>query len=147
MISGRSSNGKPLSILLVEDDDGDAFAIQRAFQKSQIANDMQRACDGVEAMEMLTGTNGREKVSSPYVLLVDINMPRMSGIEFVKALREDEALRRSVVFIFTTSNRREDKAAAYSYNVAGYIVKSTDGWDFQDLLKLLDCFWHIVDLP
>lgn len=138
---------KPLNILLVEDDDGDAKAVQRAFQKAKIANPMVRAVDGLEALDILKGTNGKEKLLQPYMLLVDLNMPRMNGIQFVKALREDHGLRHSIAFILTTSKREEDKMAAYDLNVAGYIVKSTAGQDFLNLVSLVDCYWRIVEMP
>jgi CheY-like chemotaxis protein len=139
--------GRPLNVLLVEDDDGDAKAVQRAFQKAKIANQIVRAVDGVEALDMLKGTNGKAKTSPPYVLLVDLNMPRMNGIQFVEALRADENLRHSIAFILTTSKRDEDKIAAYDLNVAGYIVKATAGDDFLNLVNLMDHYWRIVELP
>ena len=140
-------NAKPLNILLVEDDDGDAMAVQRAFKKSKIANPILRAVDGIDALEMLRGENGKTKAPNPYLLLVDLNMPRMNGIQFVKALREDKDLRHSVAFMLTTSKREEDKLAAYELNVAGYIVKATAGQDFLNLTSLVDCYWRIVELP
>ena len=140
-------HSKPLNILLVEDDDGDAKAVQRAFQKAKIANPIMRAVDGVEALEMLRGANGRVKLLSPYLLLVDLNLPRMNGIQFIQALRQDEELRHSIVFVLTTSKRDEDKFAAYDLNVAGYILKETAGRDFLNLVSLLDCYWRIVELP
>jgi len=140
-------DSKPLSILLVEDDDGDAKAVQRAFHKAKIANQMVRALDGIEALEMLHGSNGKAKLSSPYLLLVDLNMPRMNGIQLVQALRADQDLRHSLVFILTTSKREEDKIAAYDLNVAGYIVKETAGHDFLNLASLVNCYWRIVEIP
>jgi CheY-like chemotaxis protein len=141
------TDGKPLNILLVEDDDGDAKALQRAFRTAKIANPILRAVDGIEALEILKGTNGRAKAPSPLLLLVDINMPRMNGLQFVQALRQDDDLRHFVVFILTTSKREEDKMAAYDLNVAGYIVKATAGQDFLNLVNLVDCYWRLVELP
>jgi CheY-like chemotaxis protein len=143
----RTHDVNPLNILLVEDDDGDAKAVQRAFQKAKIANPIIRAVDGVEALDMLRGTNGKAKPPSPFILLVDLNMPRMNGIQLVKILREDKDLRHSIAFILTTSRSDEDKFAAYDLNVAGYIVKSTAGQDFLNLVTLLDCYWRIVEMP
>ena len=142
-----TANSRPLNILLVEDDDGDAKAVQRAFQKAKIANPILRAVDGLEALDILKGSNGKAKLPPPYMLLVDLNMPRMSGIQFVKALREDDELRHSIAFILTTSKREEDKTAAYDLNVAGYIVKATAGQDFLNLVSLVDCYWRIVEMP
>ena len=142
-----TANSRPLNILLVEDDDGDAKAVHRAFQKAKIANPILRAVDGLEALDILKGASGKTKLPPPYMLLVDLNMPRMSGIQFVKALREDDELRHSIAFILTTSKREEDKTAAYDLNVAGYIVKATAGQDFLNLVSLVDCYWRIVEMP
>jgi CheY-like chemotaxis protein len=140
-------NNTPLNILLVDDDDGDAKAVERSFRKAKIANPLTRAVDGMEALEMLRGTNGKTKLPSPCVMLVDLNMPRINGIQFIQALRADKALHRSVVFVLTTSKRDEDKLAAYELNVAGYILKATAGADFMNLVNLVECYWRIVELP
>jgi CheY-like chemotaxis protein len=147
MTISATTDGRSLNILLVEDDDGDARAVQRAFQKAKIANPIVRAVDGIEALDVLRGSNGKEKLPSPNLLLVDINMPRMNGIQLVKAMREDQGLRQTVAFILTTSKRDEDKMAAYELNVAGYILKSTAGQDFLNLVGLVDAYWRIVELP
>lgn len=137
---------KPLQIILVEDDDGDAKAVKRAFKKSKIANPIIRVEDGIEALELLRGEKA-EKIQKPYVLLVDLNMPRMDGIELIQTIRKDPKLKQTVIFVLTTSKRDEDKNAAYDCNVAGYIVKVTAGRDFLNLFSLLDNFWRIVELP
>jgi CheY-like chemotaxis protein len=142
-----TTSSLPLNILLVEDDDGDARAVQRAFQKAKIANPIVRAVDGIEALDILRGTNGKAKLPAPNLMLVDINMPRMNGIQLVKAMREDKSLRQTVAFVVTTSKRDEDKIAAYDLNVAGYILKSTAGQDFLNLVGLVDAYWRIVELP
>ena len=139
--------GNPLSILLVEDDDGDAMAIRRAFRTMNVANQIARAVDGIEALDMLKGTNGKTKISPPFILLVDINMPRMNGIQFIEAVRADEDLQRSIAFVLTTSKRDADKIAAYNLNVAGYIVKETAGRDFLSLTGLIESYWRIVEMP
>jgi CheY-like chemotaxis protein len=138
---------RTLNILLVEDDDGDARALQRAFQKAKIANPIRRALDGLEALDILKGQNGQTKLAHPYLLLVDLNMPRMNGLQFVQALRADEELRQSIVFILTTSKRDEDKTAVYDLNVTGYIVKATAGLDFLNVVSLMDCYWRVVEMP
>ena len=147
MSADQMANSRPLSVLLVEDDDGDAKAIERAFQKAKIANPIIRAVDGLEALEMLRGGNGKAKPPSPYLLLVDLNMPRMNGIQLVRALREDADLKHTIAFILTTSNREEDKLAAYDLNVAGYIVKATAGYDLLHLIALIDSYWRVVEIP
>jgi CheY-like chemotaxis protein len=136
-----------MKILLVEDDDGDAKAVIRAFSKANIGNPIIRAQDGVEALAYLTGEGRSALARPPILLLVDLNMPRMNGIEFVRALRAHPDLRRTVVFLLTTSKREEDMAAAYDLNVAGYIVKQNAGVDFLNLVGIIDSFWKIVELP
>jgi CheY-like chemotaxis protein len=138
---------RPVNIVLVEDDDGDAKAVRRAFQKAKIANPFVRAVDGLDALDILRGANGKAKVESPYLLLVDLNMPRMGGIQLIRALRADEQLRQSIAFILSTSSSDADKEAAYDLHVAGYIVKATAGQDFLNLADLVDCYWRIVELP
>ncbi len=140
-------NLNPLNILLVEDDDGDAKAVQRAFQKAKIANPIQRAVDGMEALDILKGRNGHAPLPSPNIVITDLNMPRMSGIQLLTAVREDAELHRSIVFILTTSKRDEDRFAGYDHNVAGYILKATAGHDFLNLISLMDCYWRIVEMP
>lgn len=136
-----------VNILLLEDDDGDAKAIQRALRKAKVANPITRAIDGVEALEILEGNNGRDKLPGPHLLLVDINMPRMDGIEFLTALRSNNELKRSIAFVLTTSARDEDVIAAYDLNVAGYVLKDNAGGDFLKLIELLDCYWRVVKFP
>lgn len=138
---------KPLNILLAEDDDGDAKAVQRAFLKANIGNTIVRAVDGVEALEVLRGSNGKTRPPFPYILVTDLNMPRMNGIELVQTIRDDQHLKHSIVFILTTSKRQEDMSAVYDRNVAGYIVKATAGQDFRELVKLMDCYRSLVELP
>lgn len=142
-----AGSSKLLNILLLEDDDGDAKALERAFQKARITNPIVRATDGIQALDMLNGVDGAIKPPSPRIFLVDLNMPRMDGIHFVQALRADAALRHSIVFILTTSQRDEDKKAAYDLNVAGYISKATAAQDFLNLVQLMGCYNQIVELP
>ncbi len=140
---------KPLNILLAEDDDGDAKAVQRSFLKARIGNPIVRAVDGRDALDMLKGLHGKTRIPSPRIVIADLNMPRLNGIQLVKAIREDadEEVRNSIVFILTTSSRVEDKSAVYEHKVAGYIVKATAGQDFLELVKLMDCYGRLVELP
>jgi CheY-like chemotaxis protein len=140
-------DGKPDNILLVEDDGGDAKAVRSAFAKANIAHQILRAVDGVAALDMMPGTAGKTKLPSPYVMLVDLNLPRMNGIQLVKALRADGNLGHVIVFVLSTSSREEDKMAAYDLNVAGYILKATAGRDFLNLVDLMGCYGRIVEFP
>lgn len=134
---------KHVTILLVEDDDVDAKSVKRAFQKLKIINPIVRAKDGAIALELLKeGT-----ASKPYIMLLDLNMPRMGGLELLTELRKDEDLKNSIVFVLTTSKDDEDKLAAYDQNIAGYIVKEKLQHGFDELVKLLDHYWRLVELP
>lgn len=136
-------NYKHATILLVEDDDIDAMIVERAFKKLRIVNPIVRAKDGILALELLRSTT----VSRPYIILLDLNMPRMGGLEMLEELRGDKNLTNNVVFVLTTSKDDEDKFAAYSQNIAGYILKESLQDGFDDLVKLLDHYWRIVELP
>ncbi len=134
-------------ILLIEDDLVDAEAIQRAFRQQKIANPFTVVPDGIEALKVLRGESGCEPLPRPYLILLDLNMPRMNGIEFLRELRADPALHRSIVFVLTTSNSDEDRFEAYNGHVAGYILKSRAGEDFLEVTKLLRSYWRIIEFP
>ena len=138
---------KPVTILLVEDDDADAKAVRRAFRMAHVPNPIRRAVDGLEALEILKGEGGVDKLGRPYLLLTDLNMPRLNGVEFIRSIREDLNLRDTIVFMLTTSNREEDRAACYGLHVAGYILKETAGADFTDLVSMLEAFSRVVEMP
>lgn len=136
-----------IHILLVEDDEVDAEAVVRAFRKQKIANPFTIVPDGIEAFNALRGEGGQQRLPRPYLILLDINMPRMNGVEFLQTLRQDEELKQSIVFVITTSNRDEDVVAAYNEQIAGYILKSRVGEDFVNLIAMLDMYWRIVEFP
>lgn len=136
-----------VNVLLVEDDEIDVEAVRRAFHERRILNPITIARDGIEALEILRGENGKEPIASPFLILLDINMPRMNGFEFLDVLRADEDLCKSVVFVLTTSTDDEDKMRAYAKHVAGYIVKSKAGAGFLDAVSMLDHYWRVVELP
>ncbi|HMN31671.1 MAG TPA: response regulator [Caldilineaceae bacterium] len=139
--------GRMIQVLLVEDDEVEAEAILRAVRKHQLPLSITIATDGLEALNLLkTGQSGALPLH-PHITLLDLNMPRMTGLEFLDAIRQDAGLRRSIVFVLTTSNRDEDKIAAYDRNVAGYLVKSRLGDDFSRLTDLLDIYWQVVEFP
>jgi CheY-like chemotaxis protein len=141
--SGFGQHFKTISLLIVDDDDIDATALRRALHKLKLLNPLYRAKDGVEALELLR--NG--EVPSPYIILLDINMPRMNGIEFLEVLRADPNLTHSVVFILTTSKSDEDILAAYREHVAGYLLKQRMDSDFLQVVGLLDHYWRVIELP
>lgn len=134
---------KTVKILLVEDDDIDAMSVERSLKKMRLLNPLIRATDGAEALELLQSG----KVSKPYIILLDINLPKMNGLEFLKKLREDKTLKDSIVFVLTTSSTEEEITAAYRNHVAGYIVKTKLNQDFTQLIGFLDHYWRLVEMP
>lgn len=136
-----------VTFLLIEDDDVDVMYLQRTFRQMGIANQLVVANDGIEALEMLRGENGYDPIPKPYIILLDLNMPRMNGTEFLTELRKDPEIKHSVVFVLTTSDDEQDKINAYENHVAGYIVKSEAGQTFQPALEMLDRYWRVVELP
>jgi CheY-like chemotaxis protein len=134
-------------LLHVEDDDICQIMMSRAFKKAKIANPIIGAHDGFEALDMLRGTNGQERFPRPYLILLDLNMPRMGGIEFLEELRKDEDLRKSIVFVLTTSDADKDKVEAYNLGVAGYLLKSNPADAFLEATALLDTYWRVVEFP
>ncbi|MCH4292853.1 response regulator [Shewanella sp. 3B26] len=130
-------------LFLVDDDDVDYMAVERAMQKMRLLNPLVRARDGQTALEMLRSG----EVQGAFIILLDLNMPRMNGLEFLAALRADPHLSSSVVFVLTTSRSDEDKVAAYSFNVAGYLVKHNINEEFSNIINMLDGYWRIVELP
>jgi CheY-like chemotaxis protein len=135
----RSS--KPVTILLVEDDEIDVKALKWAFDKLKIANPLLIARDGVEAWEML------KELPRPYLVITDINMPRMNGIELLRKIRDSEHCHDAIVFMLTTSNDEQDKIDAYDLNVAGYMLKTDMGTSFTRAISLIDNYWKVVEFP
>jgi len=133
-----------LNILLVEDDAVDVMNVQRAFRKNNIVNPLFVASNGLEALEMLR--NGSVPRARRIVLL-DLNMPRMNGIEFLQELRRDPELAGTPVVVLTTSSADRDRTDAFKLNVAGYLVKPVKFADFCELMATLNKYWSLVELP
>jgi len=133
--------------LLVEDNDLDVEKITRGFMRLKIGNNIVRAKNGYEALDIVRGTNGETKLEAPYIILLDLNMPKMNGLEFLEALRADESIAHSPVIILTTSDRQQDIESAYSHNVCGYIVKPVKIQQMFETLSALNMFWNLCELP
>ncbi len=138
---------KAITFLVVDDDEVDVKVVKRAFKALKLANPVRTARDGIEALEVLRGENGQERLAAPYLILLDINMPRMNGIEFLQALREDDALKSSIVFVLTTSRSEQDRDRAYRYNIAGYILKDNVSGSFMGAMDMLDHYWRMIEFP
>ena len=133
-----------LNILLVEDDDVDVMNVRRAFQKNNIANPLFVAANGVDALQQLReGKIPRDR----RIILLDLNMPQMNGIEFLRELRADAELKLTPVIVLTTSNDERDRIEAYNLNVAGYLLKPVTFSNFCETMAALNKYWALVELP
>jgi CheY-like chemotaxis protein len=135
---------KMLNILLVEDDQVDVMNVKRAFEKNRIANPLFVAGNGVEALELL---RSKQIPGERRIVLLDLNMPRMNGLEFLRELRADQGLQSTVVVVLTTSNDERDKIDAYNLNVAGYLLKPVTFVNFVEVMAALNKYWTLVELP
>lgn len=136
-------NYKEVTLLIVDDDDIDAIALERALRKLRLLNTVHRARDGQEALNLLRSG----VIPAPYIILLDLNMPRMNGLEFLQVLRTDPELTHAVVFVLTTSKSDEDLVAAYREHVAGYVLKQHMDRDFLEVIGLIEHYWRLVELP
>jgi CheY-like chemotaxis protein len=138
---------RSVSFLLVDDDEVDVSAVRRAFRKAHNAHPLVVAADGVEALDHLRGTGGKPRLASPYVILLDLHMPRMSGREFLQELRDDPDHCDAVVFALTSSKDERQKDDIYGFKVAGYFVKSGEMDDFVELARMLKLYGQLAELP
>ena len=140
---------KMLNILLVEDDDLDVINVQRAFKKNKISNPLYVAGNGLEALDLLRGVDGEPPTvpSERRLILLDLNMPKMNGIEFLRELRADPALALTPVIVLTTSGEDRDKVEAYNLSVAGYILKPVTLAHFIETIATLNKYWTLSEVP
>jgi len=133
-----------LNILLVEDDEVDVMNVRRAFERNNVSNPLYVAGNGLEALEML---RGNEVPKERRLVLLDLNMPKMNGIEFLQELRADPELSSLPVVVLTTSNDDQDKIDAYNLNVAGYLLKPVTFSNFCERMATLNKYWTLVEMP
>jgi CheY-like chemotaxis protein len=139
---------KPTSVLLVDDDEVDVMTVKRAFKKNNITNPLYVAANGVEALAMLRGNELPKLLPGQRrLILLDLNMPKMGGIEFLRELRADPELRPLPVIVLTTSNEEKDKVEAYNLNVAGYIIKPVTFSNFVETVATLNKYWTLSEMP
>ena len=143
----RLPDKKAVHVVLIDDDEVDVEAVVRSFRLHGMANPITTFRNGAEALHAMRGRFGSELGATPFLILLDLNMPMMNGIEFLDAIRGDPGLRRTIVFALTTSDTDEDKRAAYERHVAGYLVKSHLGVSYSALTQMLDNYWRIVEFP
>jgi len=134
-------NSKP--ILLVEDDEVDTMTVQRALKDLKVTNELVHRINGEEALKYLRA----EDSQMPCVVLLDLNMPKMNGVEFLKISKEDEKLKKLPVVVLTTSKEEHDIVESFELSVAGYIVKPVDYKRFVEAIRAIDLYWTLSELP
>ncbi|MGD1851915.1 MAG: response regulator [Cyanophyceae cyanobacterium] len=138
---------RSLNVLLVEDDKVDVMNIRRAFAKNDFESSLHVAENGLEALSLLRNEEESSVPSKRLLILLDLNMPKMGGIEFLDALRHDDSLKKIPVIVLTTSNEERDRIEAYKFNVAGYIVKPVTFSKFLSVTKALNEYWSLCEMP
>lgn len=130
-------------ILIVDDDIVDAMTIKRALKDIKVSNRIDTAGNGEEALELLR--DGSRK--RPCIILLDLNMPKMNGIEFLKIVKEDSALKMIPVIVLTTSQEEKDRMESFMNSAAGYMIKPVDYLQFVETMKTIDLYWSLSELP
>lgn len=131
------------TILLVEDDQVDAMTVRRAMKVIKLTNPLEVTEDGEQALAHLKEPGQQ----LPGLILLDLNMPRMGGIEFLKIVKRDAILKRIPVVVLTTSSEERDRIDAYNLGVAGYIVKPVDYLKFVEAVRVIDMYWTLCESP
>lgn len=133
-------HGKP--ILLVDDDRVDVMTTKRALKDINVTNPVYTAGNGEEALKLLRDG----KTEKPGVILLDLNMPRMNGVEFLRVIKNDAYLKRIPVVVLTTSKEEEDKVESFSLGVAGYMIKPVDYIKFVEIIRTINMYWTLSEL-
>jgi two-component system response regulator len=138
------------TILLVEDNNDDAELTVRAFNRAKVKNPLVRARDGQEALDYLFGRGayaGRDVSELPVVTLLDINMPKINGLDVLKAIRADERTRHLPVVVLTSSNEDKDRLSAYTNFANSYVIKPVDYDQFVTAASQLGLYWMVLNTP
>ncbi len=130
-------------ILLVEDDVVDVMTVERALKELGITNELKKSCNGEEALDYLREADNEK----PCLIFLDLNMPRMSGLEFLEIIKQDDDLKSIPVVVLTTSKEESDKMASFKCSVAGYMVKPVDYDEFIEVVRTLDEYWTTSEMP
>jgi CheY-like chemotaxis protein len=130
------------AVLLVEDDVVDQMNVKQAFRDVKILNKLNIAVNGLEALNFL-----RTGSELPCLILLDLNMPKMNGIEFLQELRKDEKIGALPVVVLTTSREDRDRVESFKLNVAGYMIKPVDYQQFVNVIRTIDLYWTLSELP
>lgn len=132
---------KPM--LLVEDDSVDVMMVKRALKNLNVKNPLVHTSNGKEAIEYLTNADNKK----PCIIILDLNMPEMNGVEFLKIIKADDALKNIPVVVLTTSQDAKDKFDTFELSIAGYIVKPADYKKFVEAMRTIDVYWTLSELP
>jgi len=130
-------------ILLVEDDRVDAMTVKRALKDIHVMNRLDITSNGEEALDYLSRCEG----SMPCIVLLDLNMPKMNGIEFLKIIKQNDEFKLIPVVILTTSKEEQDKIESFKLSVAGYMIKPVDYKKFVETVRTIDLYWTLSELP
>jgi len=130
-------------ILLVEDDEVDIMTIQRALRQLRVSNPVVAQEDGERALAWLRDPATEE----PWIILLDLNMPVMSGIEFLEVVKNDDELKRFPVIVLTTSEEPQDKVNSFNFSVAGYMTKPLDHQQFVEVMRSIHVYWSVSEIP
>jgi len=132
-----------ISILLVEDDHVDIMTIKRAFKDLKITNPVNVCENGLEALDFLRNPQKQ----FPGVILLDLNMPKMNGIEFLQEIKDDEQFKSIAVVVLTTSKEEQDKVESFKLGVAGYMIKPVDYLQFVEIIRTIHLYWTLSEIP
>ena len=130
-------------ILLVEDDSIDAMTVKRAFKDLKATNPLVHSVNGEEALDYLRNESNKK----PCVILLDLNMPKMNGVEFLKIVKSDDMLKKIPVVVLTTSTEESDVVESFELSVGGYIVKPVDYKNFVEAIRTVELYWTLSKLP
>lgn len=130
-------------ILLVEDDRVDAMTVKRALTEIDSTSPVYIVGNGEEALEFLRNKRNER----PGIILLDLNMPKMNGIEFLRVTKADAALKRIPVIVLTTSRQESEKVESFNLGVAGYVIKPLSYEQFLEMVKTIDRYWTVSELP
>ncbi|MBI5427663.1 MAG: response regulator [Nitrospinae bacterium] len=137
-------------ILIVEDNRVDVMTIERSFKHAKVANPLVIVGNGEEALDYLRGEGkfaDQKRTGNPCIVLLDLNMPLMSGLEFLRIVKADDVFRRIPVVVLTTSKEENDRVESFNLSVAGYILKPVDFEKFTHVVTILDLYWTLSESP
>lgn len=137
-------SGDPVEILLVEDNPGDVRLTEEAFKELRITNELHVVTDGPDALDFMFGRDGYESTPAVDLVLLDLNLPRMDGVEVLREIKSDPDLKRTPVIILTSSSAEEDVVRSYENYTNAYVTKPIDPNQFVDVIRSLEEFWFTI---